>query len=670
MGQNEKHSSIGLFGHGLVYQRMKLHLASGYRTVQVSMDSSPQHIAACKLIVYCSDSWSPRTLREINRRCRRTGVALLPVYAEFNEAIIGPCVIPQESGCTTCAELRKLAATPKIEDRHLLRQYLFGERALIAQQPWLTSFSLDTLVQLTIEEIATYLQRPSCIQTRHALLCIALETLNCKRHHFLPHSNCPDCAEPTKDTAELAVITLQSCPKLEPFTYRTRQITGDAEELFAQYVDARTGIVQSFTLGEESSAFPMVLARLHTELPDGGLTSSGTGCAVRTEQSKVVALLEALERYAGKRPRGKRTMVKASYNQLGSQALDPTTLGLYSPEQYALPNFRFVPYHHDLVCHWVWGYSFQRQSPILVPERCAYYAIPNPRAEDNPTFVDDTSNGCALGNCLEEAIFHGILEVVERDAFLLTWYAQLHVPQLDLRSVSDPAVRVLIEHFEYNTCYTLRVFDTTFDHAIPCLWIMGIDEQNREGWPKAHCMAGSHPHPEQALARGLRELATGLSIAPQRYKEGKARAFKMLTAPGAVEMMPDHSLLYYLPEAFNRFSFLFHTQQQHTFQEAFRTFYAEPLAHADLRDDLNTLINHYLTLGIDVIVVDQTVPEYAPHGFRCVKVLLPGMLPMTFSQHYRRTTGLPRLYHLPHSQGYASHPLTEAELNPHPHPFF
>src|SRR5436853_6750035 len=125
MRQNEKHA-IGLFGRGLVYQQMKLHLESGYRTVQVSMDSSPQHVAACKFIVYCSDSWSPKILQEINRRCRRSGVALLPVYTQFDKAIIGPCVIPQETGCTSCAELRKLSAAPKKEDRHLLRQYLFG----------------------------------------------------------------------------------------------------------------------------------------------------------------------------------------------------------------------------------------------------------------------------------------------------------------------------------------------------------------------------------------------------------------------------------------------------------------------------------------------------------------------------------------------------------------
>jgi ribosomal protein S12 methylthiotransferase accessory factor len=388
------------------------------------------------------------------------------------------------------------------------------------------------------------------------------------------------------------------------------------------------------------------------------------------KQSKVVALLEAIERYASIRPRGKRAAVQASYNQLGWQALDPTTLGLYSAEQYAQPDWCFVPYHHDLSCQWIWGYSFQRQSPILVPEYCVYYGIPRTREGANPAFVDNSSNGTALGSCLEEAIFHGILEVAERDAFLQTWYARLGVPQVDPRSATDPTVRAMIEHFEYHTGYTLRMFQTTLDHAIPCLWIMGIDEQNRPGWPKVHCVASADPHPEQALSKGLRELTIALLVASQRYQAGRADASEMLRNSNAVKGMPDHSLLYYQPEAFARFDFLFHAQQ-YTFQEAFRTSYTEPLlAHKDLRDDLNVLINHYLTLGTDVIVVDQTAPECKADGLRCVKVLMPGMLPMTFGHRYRRTTGLPRLYNVPYHLGYYDHPLTDAELNPHPHPFF
>ena len=45
-------------------------------------------------------------------------------------------------------------------------------------------------------------------------------------------------------------------------------------------------------------------------------------------------------------------------------------------------------------------------------ESIAYYSLGHRDA-----YVYETSNGCANGGSLEEAIFHGILEIVERDAF-------------------------------------------------------------------------------------------------------------------------------------------------------------------------------------------------------------------------------------------------------------
>jgi len=82
-----------------------------------------------------------------------------------------------------------------------------------------------------------------------------------------------------------------------------------------------------------------------------------------------------------------------------------------------------------------------------------------------------------------------------------------------------------------------------------------------------------------------------------------------------------------------------------------------------------SLIKSYLTCGTDIVVVDQTAPEHRPCGLHCVKVLMPGILSMTFGQHNRRVN-LERLRQIPASLGYHSQPLTEAEINPHPHPFF
>lgn len=672
---DDKELSIGLIGQGSIYQNVKCHVESTYRIIPCTAESTPEQFAVCRLIVYCSDTWSPKILQEINHRCLQSDVALLPVYTQFGEGIIGPCVVPQSKGCTSCAELRRLGATSSEAERELLRQYLYKGREMSVYQPWLSSFNMEMLAVLVAEEISRYCHRPSQMQTRCALLSISLETLDCHRHAFLPQPYCPDCGTLSQDSADMAVITLQSCPKPDVFTYRTRQPKASTEQLFSAYVDERVGLVYSLTV-EHQNVLPIGSSQLYYELEDGAEIAVGTGCTLRTAQSKAVSLLEAIERYAGLRPRSKLAMVQASYHQLVQQAqhvLDPTILGLHSSEHYEQYNQNhhcrhLVPYHPDLTCHWVWGYSFQRQSPLLVPEHCAYYGIPI--SKENPAFIYEVSNGCALGNCLEEAIFHGIMEVVERDAFLLTWYAQLSLPRLNHSSVIDPTIRLLVEHLEYHSGYSIHVFNATLDHAIPCLFLLAIDEENREDMPKAHVMAGSHPHPEQALLRALRELTTSLAISPQSYQQRRTQALAMLTDASLVNTLQDHPLVYYLPEAFDRLHFLYRTERQQTFQQAFSDFYNHPPEHLDLRDDLEELVNYYLKRGIDTIVIDQTAPEHLPCALRCVKVLMPGMLPMTFGQHNRRISGFERLHQLPSALGYRSDRLTEAEINPHPHPFF
>ena len=89
----------------------------------------------------------------------------------------------------------------------------------------------------------------------------------------------------------------------------------------------------------------------------------------------------------------------------------------------------------------------------------------------------------------------------------------------------------------------------------------------------------------------------------------------------------------------------------------------------DLSDDLREALKRFLDNGMDVIVVDQTTPEHRVGGFSCVKVLVPGSMPMTFGYHHRRTVGLPRLGSVPTLLGHRREPLAHKELNQHPHPF-
>lgn len=126
------------------------------------------------------------------------------------------------------------------------------------------------------------------------------------------------------------------------------------------------------------------------------------GTAGRThsyEESELTAILEGLERYCGLEPRGKQTVIHDTFYNLADQALNPLDVGIHAKEKYMQPNFPFKLFHPDRPMNWVWGYSFLQERPILVPELLAYYSL------NSEGFVYETSNGCALGGSLEEAIF-------------------------------------------------------------------------------------------------------------------------------------------------------------------------------------------------------------------------------------------------------------------------
>lgn len=662
--------TLGLAGEGKLFQTLGSYLERLYQIVPITPESSAERLVSCPLIVFCRDNWDPEALQHLNHRCIQLGIAFLPVYTSLNLGMVGPCVLPHTTGCTTCAEQRSFMATLNDAEQNFSHDYVKIVREKTVRQPWLTAWNQEILAQIVLAEIAAYLHAPEQLRTQRAQVCLELDTQESRLHRFLPLSTCPACGHKTPDTPEQATIVLRSQAKPAPYSYHVRDLVANEEALLDTYVDSRLGVISAFA-PRHDSAQPHTLAFARTMPQTRQTLISSMGMSTRWNQSMVVALAEMLERLAGHYPHKKQTHVRASYHQLaGTEAvLDPTTLVLHSPAQYARPDFHFVPYHHDLIIDWVWGYSFKRAQPLLVPQTCVYYGGLFHQIEHN-AFVYEISNGCALGGNREEAIFHGILEVAERDAFLLTWYAQLALPRLDLTSVTDPSTRLLMKHIEQMSGYTLAAFNATLDHAIPCLWIMAIDEQVLKR-PRVLCIAGSHPHPERALMKALQELGTMLLplVLPDAFEQEKEHLLKMLHDPFEVQQMEDHARLYRLPEAFDRLSFLFRSPQRLSFQEAFPQFYEQPPNRMDLRDDLVALINHYLHHDIDVIVVDQTSPEQDFHDLHCVKVLMPGTLPMTFGHAYRRTTGCQRLLQVPYTLGFRSQPLTEAELNPHPHPF-
>jgi ribosomal protein S12 methylthiotransferase accessory factor len=616
-------------------------------------------VGDAEVALVVTDSWTTAHYPSIRATCAERGIPWLPVRAELGRVVIGPVELAGVPGCARCFEMRRGRARA---DAKAYAAVLERHRRALERRPssWLTALGCDTVATLVADEVA---RLPEDTRIHNGVWYVDLDDLTTTRHRFLPEPLCPECGDLPGDSPGSALVTLRPRRKITPTTYRIRRVLDELDELTDIFVDAESGLIRSLHRNNEGG-LAVAVASMPSRTDDR--IESGAGRTRTYRTSELIGILEAIERWGGMQPGGKRTVVTGSYRELPGPALDPRELGVHTPEDYARPGFPFRPFDESQVCHWVWGHSFARQEPILVPETCAYYRTPRAAPQQRP-FVYEISNGCALGSCLEEAILYGLLEVAERDAFLMTWYAEMPVPRLDLHSARDRAIPLQAAAISAETGYRVSVFDTTTETGIPCVWAMAVAPEDTEELPKVLCAAGSHLDPERAVLNSLSELGPLLGHFIRRFPAETETARRMVGEPALVTTMHDHSLLYGAQESFGRLDFLSGSPRQQDLAETADR--CVGFRGADLSEDLAEALRRHLEHGMDVIVVDQTTAEHRAGGFHCVKVLVPGAVPMTFGHAYRRTDGLPRLLRIPHQLGHRSRPLRREDLNPHPHPF-
>ncbi len=222
----------------------------------------------------------------------------------------------------------------------------------------------------------------------------------------------------------------------------------------------------------------------------------------------------------------------------------------------------------------------------------------------------------------------------------------------------------LVERLRAVAGYDVFLFNSTMEHGIPSVWV--VAKNRKQKGVNIICAAGAHPDPVRAVKGAIHEVAAMLMTFSEKFEANREQYERMLHDPFQVRDMEDHSMLYSLPQAEERLQFLLDEDRPlRTFNEEFKP----KVRYADLTDDLSLFLQTFRRLNLDVIVVDQSTPETKRNGLYCVKVLIPGMLPMTFGQHLTRLTGLERVLTVPVELGYAQEPLTPKQLNPHPHPF-
>ena len=171
--------------------------------------------------------------------------------------------------------------------------------------------------------------------------------------------------------------------------------------------------------------------------------------------AKVSAAMEALERAVAGEPITTTTVSSARDLRRRGDCAEPLDCLIASGEQTV---------GEDEVLTWSLATELLHDRPIHVPQDAALLD----RTRPNRFWM--SSDGLASGNTLEEAMFHGILERIERDAHVLWQIVSDHqrdVSCVDPRSFADAALSDLIDRIEA-AGLILKLFDITSDIGIPC----------------------------------------------------------------------------------------------------------------------------------------------------------------------------------------------------------
>lgn len=175
------------------------------------------------------------------------------------------------------------------------------------------------------------------------------------------------------------------------------------------------------------------------------------------------SLAEVTERYLWfNSDRFFQNAIKSPYKKIKKQALDIFSLAGFSKNQKN--RFPILQFDENTEFNWITAYSLTKERKIFCPVQLisSLYFQQNVKTLQSQKRAESMlrwciTTGLATGRSLEEAIVKGILEVIERDAFMVAYLNKLSLPIFDLEylSVQDEEIAKIIKNFER---YKLEVY--------------------------------------------------------------------------------------------------------------------------------------------------------------------------------------------------------------------
>lgn len=434
-----------------------------------------------------------------------------------------------------------------------------------------------------------------------------------------------------------------------------KKIIKQVERLISSKVGVIKGVYPAFTQHFDPQTFSFGTEKTDTsKFFFHRAPERGGAAGITADHAYVASMGEAIERYccAIYEP---QNIVFDSYSNLirDNCAVHPRDFALFTEKQYNRVNFPYKPLNEFSRVSWVKGFSLIRKQEIFVPAQTVF--LPFTRRKDEIPICPITSTGLAAGPSLEFAILTAIYEIIERDAFTIMWLTKLPPLKININGFKEIHTffedRFNINNFDYT------FYDITLDIKIPTAMVI------MRGKLELGEVLGVGCGTRDTMADALKKVLLEVSQLPPwiRYAYQKEPQWTCKEDFSDIDDFDDHGQLYTRRKDLVKKAFSFLNKAKTKKIHKIRRSTAKSI-HDQLRACLKELKHH----GFDVIFRDLTTCDVKDTGFRVVRVIIPGLIPL-HGDHKFPFLGGERIYEVPVKLGSKKY-VSEHSLNSYPHP--
>ncbi len=383
-------------------------------------------------------------------------------------------------------------------------------------------------------------------------------------------------------------MMLQRCPKVSPSTgIRTVPPESTLQRALPLLGKAGMDEPEEITSLDDLGIPVFSLRRAETAKGTAGFYN---GKGATREQAMASAVMEAIER-ASAEMRPDDEVVYGTYAQAKDNGLT------INPFELNLPP-RVAGMVDGAEIAWTEAYELFRGSPVWVPACEAFY--PYKPTSDLQLYRYHT-NGLAAGNTIEEAILHGLFELIERDAWSIAEFNEDANADIMVDD-KDSVAAQLLERFS-DAGVEIHLKDLTSDLGIPTIGAAADDVRTKD--PEMLAIGvGTHLDPNIACVRALTEVAQSRTT----HKHGakiNAQLQKQVQDMGYEAMKKANRMWFYPSRKSIRLSEIPNDATEYVL------------------DDIETVLGRLMEAGFDMVAVkDLTRPEF---GVPVVRMIVPGL---------------------------------------------